>query len=119
LAAEAVGDATAPLVIVERLLATVDARLQTRITTGYSTAPEVLARGDGDCKDHTVLFLALARAAGLPARPVQGLVFANDTEPPSFGGHIWAGRSEERRAGKQRSSRAEDRVKANHGTVIL
>ncbi|OLD42783.1 MAG: hypothetical protein AUI55_05160 [Gemmatimonadetes bacterium 13_1_40CM_2_70_7] len=30
----------------------------------------------GDCTEHTTLFVALARAAGLPARPVAGLLFA-------------------------------------------
>lgn len=42
-----------------------------------SAAPQaaaVLARGRGDCNEHTVLFVAMARALGLPARPVAGLL---------------------------------------------
>src|SRR5204862_7306588 len=31
----------------------------------------------GDCTEHTTLFIALARAAGLPARPVAGLLLVD------------------------------------------
>jgi len=34
----------------------------------------VLAARRGDCNEHTVLYVALARAAGLPARAAAGLV---------------------------------------------
>jgi len=54
-------------------------------------ASEVLHTGKGDCTEHALLFVALARAAGIPARGVHGLVYAN------YGGggaglywHAWA-----------------------------
>ena len=31
----------------------------------------------GDCTEHTTLFVALARAAGVPARPVAGLLLVD------------------------------------------
>ena len=40
-------------------------------------ASEVLHTGRGDCTEHALLFVALARAAGIPARGVHGLVYAN------------------------------------------
>lgn len=39
------------------------------------SALQVLERRRGDCNEHTALYVALARAAGLPARPVAGLVY--------------------------------------------
>ncbi len=37
-------------------------------------ASDVLARRRGDCNAHTVLYVSMARALGLPARPVAGLL---------------------------------------------
>ena len=47
----------------------------------------VLREKKGDCKAHSVLLVALARAAGLPARPVSGLVETGDGR---FYYHQWA-----------------------------
>jgi transglutaminase-like putative cysteine protease len=49
-------------------------------------ATEVLARRRGDCNEHVVLFVALARALGLPARPVAGLLLLNGR----YYYHAWA-----------------------------
>jgi transglutaminase-like putative cysteine protease len=49
-------------------------------------ATEVLARRRGDCNEHVVLFVALARAMGLPARPVAGLLLLNGR----YYYHAWA-----------------------------
>jgi hypothetical protein len=50
------------------------------------SAAAALREGKGDCTEHSVLFCALARAQGIPARQVCGLVFTGD----SFGFHAWA-----------------------------
>ncbi len=57
--------------------------------SNLGTASQVLARKSGDCSEHTLLFVALARAAGLPAREISGLVYASDLER-SFVWHAWA-----------------------------
>ena len=49
----------------------------------------MLARHAGDCSEHTLLLVALARAAGLPARELSGLVYASDFEQ-RFVWHAWA-----------------------------
>jgi transglutaminase-like putative cysteine protease len=36
---------------------------------------QVLVERRGDCNEHTVLYVALARAVGLPARAAAGLVY--------------------------------------------
>ena len=56
-------------------------------STVLATATEVARTRSGDCTEHAVLLAALARARGLPARVVVGLVYV-----PSLGGfayHMW------------------------------
>lgn len=55
-------------------------------STAFPQASAVLMRGRGDCNEHTVLFVALARALGLPARPVAGLLLADG----HYYYHAWA-----------------------------
>lgn len=47
-------------------------------TGGWNAAPTVLKRGNGSCSEFTFSFLALARAAGLPARYEAGIVVRGD-----------------------------------------
>jgi transglutaminase-like putative cysteine protease len=50
-----------------------------------------LKQGKGDCTEHTRLFVALSRAAGIRAREVKGLVFANYGQGgPALYWHAWA-----------------------------
>jgi len=54
-------------------------------------ASDVLARGKGDCTEHTRLFVALARASGIRAREVKGLVQASYGQGgPGLYWHAWA-----------------------------
>ena len=49
-------------------------------------ASDVLKNPSGVCRDYAILFTALARAAGIPARPVGGLTLSRG----SFYYHAWA-----------------------------
>ena len=56
-------------------------------STVLATASEVVRTRSGDCTEHAVLLAAMAKARGLPARVVVGLVYV-----PSLGGfayHMW------------------------------
>lgn len=53
---------------------------------GMPTALEALDSKKGDCNEHAVLFTALARAAGLPARVAAGVVYLDG----AFYYHAWA-----------------------------
>jgi hypothetical protein len=64
-------------------------KLRKTMAANSTTALEVLDNLAGDCTEHTLLFVALARAAGIPAREVGGLMFA-DIGKPTFGWHAWA-----------------------------
>lgn len=63
----------------------VDAFVSNTPTVSLPSSVEVLESGRGDCNEHTVLFVALARAAGLPARTCAGIVYLDG----SFGYHAW------------------------------
>ena len=54
------------------------------------SAVEVLKRKKGACKEHTVLFAALGRAAGIPTRMVAGLVYSDAYLIKGFYYHAWA-----------------------------
>jgi transglutaminase-like putative cysteine protease len=57
-----------------------------RVTVGVPSAAHVLAARAGDCDEHARLFVALARAVGLPARIASGLAYVNG----KFYYHAWA-----------------------------
>jgi hypothetical protein len=49
--------------------------LRKEITISVPSAVQVLEDRAGDCNEHTVLYVALARALGLPARTAAGVVY--------------------------------------------
>ena len=55
------------------------------ISGGYGSSLDTLKSLTGDCTEHTVLFIALARAAGIPSRICSGIVFSRD----AFYYHFW------------------------------
>jgi hypothetical protein len=73
------------------LLDEVNRRLAKAFGQSRDRASEVLAAGAGDCTEHAILFVALARAAGIPARPVHGLVYARYGDgADALYWHAWA-----------------------------
>lgn len=75
--------------LVEALVPEVAARLSSAPEPGLPSALGALAQGSGNCNDHAVLFVALARTAGVPARRIAGLVYL-DEPAPGFYPHEWA-----------------------------
>ena len=59
--------------------------LKKEVTVSVPSAIQVLEALQGDCNEHTVLYVALARALGLPARTAVGLVYLRG----SFFYHAW------------------------------
>jgi len=91
LAREVAGDAKGTYEAAARLERFVFGRLEKTYGTSNDRASDVLAAGRGDCTEHTALFIALARALGIPARPVHGLVFATYGDGvPALYWHAWA-----------------------------
>jgi hypothetical protein len=63
-----------PAEVARRLNDWVYRSLRKAITPSIPSASQVLATRQGDCTEHTVLYVALARALGLPARTAVGVV---------------------------------------------
>lgn len=60
------------------------------VTEARTTAAEALALGEGVCQDHAHALIAVARAAGLPARYVSGYLFADAEGVAHEAAHAWA-----------------------------
>jgi transglutaminase-like putative cysteine protease len=87
-AREIVGTERNALRVSTTLVEWVYRNLRKRFSASFSNALDVLASGEGDCTEHAALFVALARAVGLPAREVAGIVYSKDN--PGFYYHQWA-----------------------------
>jgi len=68
-----------------RLTTRVDRMLEKTVTFSVPSALQVLDSRQGDCNEHTVLYVAMARSLGLPARTAVGLVYLDG----SFFYHAW------------------------------
>ena len=74
-----------PKEVARQLTNSVYGMLDKQITFSVPNAVQVLETRRGDCNEHTVLYVAMARALGLPARTAVGLVYLNG----SFFYHAW------------------------------
>ena len=89
LAKRAIGDAKTPQAQVAALVAFVDTYVADSYTDNAVAVLDVVKNRKGDCTEHTALFVTLARAVGIPARDVGGLMYMGD-EIGAMGGHAWA-----------------------------
>jgi transglutaminase-like putative cysteine protease len=85
-AQRAVAGLQGPRARAERLLRHVNDLLEKKPTISLPSALEVLRTRVGDCNEHTTLYVALARALGVPARIAVGLVHLHG----AFYYHAWA-----------------------------
>ncbi len=74
-----------PKEVARQLTTAVYSMLAKEITFSVPNAVQVLETLQGDCNEHTVLYVAMARALGLPARTAVGLVYVNG----AFFYHAW------------------------------
>ena len=86
-AAEIVGEETGPWLKARRVYGWVFNNIRKVPVFSIPSAIEVLESGEGDCNEHTILFTALARAAGIPARIAIGVVWSDDLD--GFYYHAW------------------------------
>jgi hypothetical protein len=81
----AAADAVGPRARAERLVRHVNALIEKKPTVSLPSAREVLRTRVGDCNEHTVLYVAMARALGIPSRIAVGLVYLHG----AFYYHAW------------------------------
>ncbi|NBO20593.1 MAG: transglutaminase family protein [Rhodobacteraceae bacterium] len=81
-----------PLAGAHRLSAAISDAIAYRpgTTSARTTAAEALALGEGVCQDQAHALIAVARAAGLPARYVSGYLFAATEGQGPEAAHAWA-----------------------------
>ncbi len=68
-----------------RIAEWVHRRMRQKLVAGAPSALQTLDTLEGDCNEHSTLFAALARSAGVPSRVVIGLVYREGR----FGYHAW------------------------------
>jgi hypothetical protein len=85
-----VGKEQEPLKVATLLSQWVHRKMRKTYAEDPENAVSALDNLAGDCKAHTLLFVALARAAGLPAREVVGLGYCLMGGKGVFGWHAWA-----------------------------
>ena len=77
LARRAAGDASTDLQRMRRLRSFLSDYIDAKgLDVGYASALETVSTRRGDCTEHAVLLTAMARALGIPARVVTGIVYA-------------------------------------------
>jgi hypothetical protein len=65
---KAVGDETNPYWMMRKIFRYIIDNMFYELAGGWNVAPAVLERGNGSCSEYSFVFIAMCRAAGLPAR---------------------------------------------------
>jgi len=89
LSKEIVGSEKNPYWIARKIFDYVRTHLEYKLEGGWNVAPVVLKRGTGSCSEYSFSFIALARAAGLPARYVGAIVVRGDDASTDDAFHRW------------------------------
>jgi len=84
-AAQLIRNANDPIDIARQINRWVFTHVRKEPAISLPSALDVLRQRQGDCNEHTYLFVALARAAGIPAKPLTGLLYYKD----GFYYHAW------------------------------
>lgn len=66
--------------------------LEKKPVVSIPSALEVLNQREGDCNEHTTLYTALARSAGIPTRMAAGIVYLEDGFYYHAWPEVWVGR---------------------------
>jgi hypothetical protein len=85
-----VGDESNPYRIARKIYAHIIDRLKYQMIGGWDIPEVVLERGSGSCSEYTYTFIALCRAAGLPARYQGSISMRGDDASIDEAFHRWA-----------------------------
>jgi hypothetical protein len=86
---KAVGDETNPYWIARKIYNYLIENLEYERVGGWNVAPTVLERGNGSCSEYTFVYIAMCRAAGVPARFVGSVVIRGDDASYDQVFHRW------------------------------
>ncbi len=85
----ALGKEKNPYWMARRIYRYVHRHMHYKLSGGWNVAPRVLARGNGSCSEYSFLFIAMCRAAGIPARYVGAVVVRRDSASWDDVFHRW------------------------------
>jgi sugar lactone lactonase YvrE len=88
--AEIVGDETNVYFKARKLYDFLIGRINYQMIGGWDIAPTVIERGTGSCSEYTFSYVALCRAAGIPARYVGAMVVRGEDASVDRPHHRWA-----------------------------
>jgi len=86
---EAVGANNNPYWIARNIFDYLREKLFYKRIGGWDIAPTVLSRGSGSCSEYTFVYIAMCRAAGLPARFAGSVVVRGEDASFDFVYHRW------------------------------
>jgi len=86
---KAVGDQTNPYWIGRKIFSYVIEHLEYELAGGWNIAPAILERGNGSCSEYSFVYIAMCRAAGLPARYAGSIVVRGDDASYDNVFHRW------------------------------
>jgi len=86
---EAVGEEENPYWIARNIFDYLREHMYYEMAGGWNTAPTVLERGNGSCSEYSFVYIAMCRAAGLPARYVGSVVIRGDDAAMDDVFHRW------------------------------
>ncbi len=75
---KAIGDETNPYWIARKIFDYIIDHIEYERVGGWNIAPTVLDRGTGSCSEYSFVYIAMCRAAGLPARYVGSVAIRGD-----------------------------------------
>ena len=90
LASKIVGDATTDFEKASRIVKWIFTNLEKTMAKNSDNAFDILDKKAGDCTEHTLLFVTLARAVGIPSREVGGIAYMAGEKVPKMAWHAWA-----------------------------
>lgn len=86
---KAIGDETNPYRIARKIFNYVIDNMEYELSGGWNIAPTVLERGNGSCSEYSFVYIAMCRAAGLPARYAGSVVIRGDDASYDDVFHRW------------------------------
>lgn len=86
---KAIGDEKNPYWIFRKIFNYLIDNMYYEMAGGWNTAPTVLERGNGSCSEYSFVYIAMCRAAGLPARYVGSVVVRGDYASHDDVFHRW------------------------------
>jgi transglutaminase-like putative cysteine protease len=86
---EAVGSETNPYWMARRIYRWIIDHMYYELAGGWNVAPAIIERGNGSCSEYSFVFIAMCRAAGIPARFTGSIATRGDLASEDDVFHRW------------------------------